>query len=156
MMPRGLGASSILLRWHHFLVETTERQTKLSKNYKFEGDYLTLVTIRHEKIAVTIQTMRTAHCYVKCITHWLSCTSGALLVQQAKCSLSMEKAVAELKDKLTHHQQEVNSLVLSLNNWVYIAIHVKCMCKWIRNQICLSLRSGYWTFIIIHDPSADS
>jgi hypothetical protein len=37
--------------------------------------------------------------------------AGALLVQQAKCALSMEKAVAELKDKLAHHQQEVSSCI---------------------------------------------
>jgi len=37
----------------------------------------------------------------------LLCGLGALLVEQAKCALSMEKALSEVKDKLAHHQQEV-------------------------------------------------
>ena len=41
---------------------------------------------------------------------------GALLVQQAKCALSMEKAVADLKDKLAHHQQEVSNSFLWVAN----------------------------------------
>jgi len=43
---------------------------------------------------------------------------GALLVQQAKCALSMEKAVADLKDKLAHHQQEVSTVARILINIV--------------------------------------
>jgi len=35
---------------------------------------------------------------------------GALLVQQAKCALSMEKALADVKNKLGHHQQEACTL----------------------------------------------
>jgi len=34
------------------------------------------------------------------------CELGALLVEQAKCALSMEKALSDVKDKLAHHQQE--------------------------------------------------
>lgn len=40
------------------------------------------------------------------------CDVGALLVQQAKCALSMEKALADVKDKLAHHQQEACSVAL--------------------------------------------
>jgi len=38
------------------------------------------------------------------------CDLGALLVQQAKCALSMEKALSDVKDKLAHHQQEACTL----------------------------------------------
>lgn len=37
---------------------------------------------------------------------------GSLLVEQAKCALSMEKALVELKAKLYHHQQEHESLLI--------------------------------------------
>ena len=40
------------------------------------------------------------------------CYTGALLVQQAKCALSMEKALADVKDKLAHHQQEACSVAV--------------------------------------------
>jgi len=41
---------------------------------------------------------------------------GSLLVEQAKCALSMEKALVELKAKLYHHQQEVSNSVYWHNN----------------------------------------
>jgi len=44
---------------------------------------------------------------VRCV-----CDVGALLMQQAKCALSMEKALADVKDKLAHHQQEACSFAL--------------------------------------------
>jgi len=43
------------------------------------------------------------------------CDSGALLVQQAKCALSMEKALSDVKDKLAHHQQEVRIFLFCCN-----------------------------------------
>ena len=53
---------------------------------------------------IFLQHANTVHVHV--------CYTGALLVQQAKCALSMEKALADVKDKLAHHQQEACSLAV--------------------------------------------
>ena len=45
---------------------------------------------------------------------WCVWELGALLVQQAKCALSMEKALSDVKDKLAHHQQEACTLSFCL------------------------------------------
>ena len=45
-----------------------------------------------------------------CDVESVMCDLGALLVQQAKCALSMEKALSDVKDKLAHHQQEACTL----------------------------------------------
>jgi predicted transcriptional regulator len=73
--------------------------------------------------------------------------SGALLVQQAKCALSMEKAVSELKDKLAHHQQEVSSSGQLSDVLTYYVIYVETNWRLV-SEVAIGLTLLYVNYCI--------
>ena len=59
-------------------------------------------------------------------------------MQQSKCALSMEKALNELKEKLTHHQQEVCNFDPIVSK-KYFTIKIRCMARWIEEPSLAAL-----------------
>jgi len=64
------------------------------------------------------------------------CDIGALLVQQAKCALSMEKALSDVKDKLAHHQQEACIFLFCCNLMPLLLFTLISTCKFFLFRIC--------------------
>jgi len=78
--------------------------------------YVYLISLKAEVFnAVMIFMFNSNGVSIVCDVESLVCDLGALLVQQAKCALSMEKALSGVKDKLAHHQQEACTLSFCCN-----------------------------------------